>query len=67
MGVIRIERPKPNLAHLVFDDPARKVNVLDEAAIGDLERALDELEADSLLEGVSCAAESPARSSPART
>ena len=52
MGVIRIERPKPNLAHLVFDDPARKVNVLDEAAIGDLERALDELEADSLLEGV---------------
>ena len=52
MGAFRIERPRPGLAHLVFDDPARKVNVLDEAAIADLEQALGELENDPLLEGV---------------
>ena len=52
MGAFRIEWPRPALAHLVMDDPARRVNVLDEAAIQDLERALSEIEAAPLLEGV---------------
>ena len=52
MPSFRIEWPRPGLAHLVFDDPARRVNVIDEAAIADLERALAELEASPMLEGV---------------
>ncbi len=32
------------IAHLVMDDPARRVNVLDERALGDLEAALELLE-----------------------
>ena len=32
------------VAHLVMDDPARRVNLIDERAIGDLEEALDSLE-----------------------
>jgi len=32
------------IAHLVMDDPARRVNVLDEQALGDLEVALEQLE-----------------------
>jgi 3-hydroxyacyl-CoA dehydrogenase/enoyl-CoA hydratase/3-hydroxybutyryl-CoA epimerase len=52
MGVFRIERPERGIAHLVMDDPARKVNVLDEAAIGDLEAVLGELEGAGDLEGV---------------
>jgi 3-hydroxyacyl-CoA dehydrogenase/enoyl-CoA hydratase/3-hydroxybutyryl-CoA epimerase len=52
MSSFRIEWPRPGLAHLVFDDPARRVNVIDESAIADLERALAELEAVPMLEGV---------------
>ncbi|MBI1799762.1 MAG: enoyl-CoA hydratase/isomerase family protein [Candidatus Eisenbacteria bacterium] len=57
-GAFRIEWPRPGLPHLVMDDPARRVNVIDEAAIGSLEAALDELEraasreGDAPLEGV---------------
>lgn len=40
------------VGHLVFDDPKRKVNVLDEGAIGDLENALSELERRTDLIGV---------------
>ena len=52
MGTFRIEWPRPNLAHLVMDDPARRVNVIDEAAIASLEAALGELERATALEGV---------------
>ncbi|MGH7741464.1 MAG: enoyl-CoA hydratase-related protein, partial [Candidatus Eiseniibacteriota bacterium] len=52
MGAFRIEWPQPNLAHLVMDDPARRVNVIDEAAIASLEEALTELERPKPLEGV---------------
>jgi 3-hydroxyacyl-CoA dehydrogenase/enoyl-CoA hydratase/3-hydroxybutyryl-CoA epimerase len=48
----RVERPAGGIAHLVMDDPNRPVNVLDEAAIGDLETALTELESASGIEGV---------------
>jgi 3-hydroxyacyl-CoA dehydrogenase / enoyl-CoA hydratase / 3-hydroxybutyryl-CoA epimerase len=48
----RIEWPRQSLAHLVMDDPARKVNVLDENAILSLEKALTELEHAAALEGV---------------
>lgn len=51
-AVFRIEWPRPGLAHLVMDDPARKVNVLDEPALRDLERAIAELEGADNLEGV---------------
>ena len=43
-AVFRIEWPEPGIAHLVMDDPARKLNVLDAAAIQSLEAALGELE-----------------------
>ena len=33
MSSFRVEWPRPGLAHLVFDDPTRKVNVIDESAI----------------------------------
>ena len=52
MGVFRIEWPVPNLAHLLMDDPARRVNVIDEAAIASLEEVLTELERTSTLDGV---------------
>jgi 3-hydroxyacyl-CoA dehydrogenase/enoyl-CoA hydratase/3-hydroxybutyryl-CoA epimerase len=52
MGAFRIEWPSANLAHLVMDDPARRVNVIDEAAIASLEDALAELERATTLEGV---------------
>jgi len=51
-GAFRVEWPKPGLAHLVMDDPARKVNVLDERALADLETALAVLEAEPALTGV---------------
>ena len=35
-----------------MDDPARKFNVIDEAALTDLERALGEIESDSSITGV---------------
>src|SRR4030067_716520 len=46
MPTFRVERPEPRIVHLVMDDPARKVNVLDEAALADLEVALAPIEAD---------------------
>ena len=52
MGIFRIEWPVPNLAHLLMDDPARRVNVIDESAIASLEEALTELERTRTLEGV---------------
>ncbi len=50
-GIFRVER-HGTLAHLVMDHPARKVNVIDEAAIADLETVLTELEAATDLGGV---------------
>jgi len=44
MAVFRVEWRDGGLAHLVMDDPARKLNVLDETALVDLEAALGELE-----------------------
>ncbi len=52
MSVFRVEYPKQGLAHLVMDDPERKVNVLDEPAIAALESALGELESNAALTGV---------------
>ena len=51
-AVFRIEWPEPGLAHLVMDDPARKLNVLDSGAIASLEAALLELEHAAQLRGV---------------
>lgn len=51
MGAFRIER-HGTLAHLVVDDPARRLNVLDEPAIASLEEALAELEGRTDLGGV---------------
>ena len=39
MAIFRVERQVNGVAHLVMDDPSRKVNVIGEAAIADLERA----------------------------
>ena len=52
MGIFRVERQVNGVAHLVMDDPARKVNVIGEAAIADLERAVAVLESDPQLRGV---------------
>ena len=52
MAIFRVERQVNDVAHLVMDDPARKLNVLSEAAIADLERALAVLEGDRGLRGV---------------
>ena len=51
-AVFRIAWPEPGLAHLVMDDPARKLNVLDSVAIASLEAALLELEHAAELRGV---------------
>jgi 3-hydroxyacyl-CoA dehydrogenase / enoyl-CoA hydratase / 3-hydroxybutyryl-CoA epimerase len=48
----RPERAPGGIAHLVMDDPARRVNVLDERALGDLEAALDLLEGRTDLGGL---------------
>jgi len=52
MSVFRVERQVNGVAHLVIDDPARKVNVIGEAAIADLERAVAVLESDAQIRGV---------------
>src|SRR5205814_5493573 len=52
VSVFRIEWPERGIAHLVMDDPERKLNVLDEGAIGDLETSLRELERAAELKGV---------------
>ena len=44
MSVFRVEPGERGILHLVMDDPARKVNVLDEAALDSLELALEEIE-----------------------
>ncbi len=51
MAIFRIET-HGTLVHLVMDDPGRKVNVLSEAALADLETALTELESRTDLGGV---------------
>ncbi len=43
MTVFRLESQAGGIVHLVMDHPDRKVNVLDEAALGDLERTLEQL------------------------
>ena len=52
MPAFRVEWIERGLAHLVMDDPDRKVNLLDEAAIADLDAALSELEKNAGLLGV---------------
>src|SRR6266540_3709397 len=52
MSIFRVERLPNGVAHVMMDDPARKVNVIDEAAIADLELALGTLEGDTGLRGV---------------
>lgn len=59
MSVFRLEPQAGGIVHLVMDDPARKVNVLDEPALADLERALDELSGRSDLSGVVLASGKP--------
>ena len=44
MSAFRVEPAENGVVHLVMDDPARKVNVLDEAAIASLDQALAQLE-----------------------
>lgn len=44
-AIFRVERADGGLLHLVMDHPERKLNVLDEAALGALEAVLPELEA----------------------
>ena len=45
MAVFRVEPRPGGIAHLVVDDPSRKLNVLTAAALEDLAAALAELEA----------------------
>jgi len=52
MSAFRVEQVERGIVHLVMDDPARKVNVIDEAAIESLERALAEVEAANGLIGL---------------
>jgi 3-hydroxyacyl-CoA dehydrogenase/enoyl-CoA hydratase/3-hydroxybutyryl-CoA epimerase len=52
MGVFRLESGPEGIAHLVMDDPARRINVIDEAALDSLDQALGALEADSAVRGV---------------
>src|SRR5262245_27312621 len=52
MSVFRVEPQAGGVVHLVMDHSERKVNVLDECALGDLERALDELAARDDTRGV---------------
>jgi 3-hydroxyacyl-CoA dehydrogenase/enoyl-CoA hydratase/3-hydroxybutyryl-CoA epimerase len=52
MGAFRIEWDAGPWARLVFDHPERPVNVLDEAALGDLEAALGELAGRADVKGV---------------
>jgi 3-hydroxyacyl-CoA dehydrogenase / enoyl-CoA hydratase / 3-hydroxybutyryl-CoA epimerase len=52
MAIFRVEVRGDGIAHLVMDDPARKVNVLSVEAFASLEEALTELESRSDLRGV---------------
>jgi 3-hydroxyacyl-CoA dehydrogenase/enoyl-CoA hydratase/3-hydroxybutyryl-CoA epimerase len=52
MAIFRVEPQANGIAHLVVDDPSRKVNVLGVAAFADLEAALAELESRPGLKGV---------------
>ena len=52
MPVFRAESRGQGIVHLVMDHPDRKVNVLDVAAIADLDRVLDEIRAMPELRGV---------------
>ncbi len=52
MAIFRVERGEKGIAHLVMDDPTRKLNVIDEAALADLEQALASLEGAGDLTGV---------------
>ena len=52
MAAFRVEYPNGAIAHLVMDDPERRVNVFDEAAFDSLEAALGALEARAGLAGV---------------
>ena len=52
MAVFRVEPRPGGIAHLVVDDPSRKLNVLTAAALEDLAAALAELEARDDLKGV---------------
>jgi 3-hydroxyacyl-CoA dehydrogenase / enoyl-CoA hydratase / 3-hydroxybutyryl-CoA epimerase len=51
-GIFRLEPQARGVVHLVMDHSGRKVNVLDEAAIADLERALGEIEGRTDVRGV---------------
>jgi 3-hydroxyacyl-CoA dehydrogenase/enoyl-CoA hydratase/3-hydroxybutyryl-CoA epimerase len=52
MSIFRVEPTAGGIVHLVMDHPDRKVNVLDVEAIGDLDRALDQVAAVPGLRGV---------------
>jgi len=52
MPIFRVEWTDRGIAHLVMDDPERKVNVIDVAAIEQLEAAMTELEGRADLAGV---------------
>ena len=52
MGIFRVEPGTRGIAHLVMDDPKRRINVLDEPAIADLEQALAALERPGDVRGV---------------
>jgi 3-hydroxyacyl-CoA dehydrogenase/enoyl-CoA hydratase/3-hydroxybutyryl-CoA epimerase len=52
MAIFSIERGDRGIAHLVVDDPGRRVNVITEAALADLDRALQTIEAAGDLRGV---------------
>jgi len=52
MSVFRVEHRPNGIAHLVMEDPSRKLNVLTIAAFNDLDAALAELEGRPELKGV---------------
>ena len=52
MAIFRVEPGARGIAHLVMDDPKRRINVLDEPAIVDLEQALATLERPGDVRGV---------------
>jgi 3-hydroxyacyl-CoA dehydrogenase / enoyl-CoA hydratase / 3-hydroxybutyryl-CoA epimerase len=52
MAIFQIERGEKGIAHLVMDDPGRRLNVIDEAALNDLDAALATLEQAGELRGV---------------
>jgi len=49
---VRLDRPEPGLAVLVFDPPHRSLAVFDAPLLRDLDRALDEVERDASLHGL---------------